>query len=331
MITGRRLLIIATVAVAVLAIVTAFRDVPAVGRALGDFEWKLLPPALALSALMHLLRFTRWHLYARHVSGDALTTRDSLLIYGAGLGTHLTPGRVGEAVRFAFLRRAAGTPVSRSAPILLAERLMDAVGLLGLALPGALVLGLGGRPALVLITLPLLVVPLLALARTHAWIEATAARTPVVRRFVRQIADAGTELRALLTPAMIASAAALSLAAMALEVATFALVLDGSGVPLTVETYLRAAFILPTAMLASAIFLVPGNLGVAEGGLAALTRVTLSVPAATAAGAAILVRLCTLWLGLAAGAVALPIATHRWGRGRVEQAQAPSEEPAVSH
>jgi glycosyltransferase 2 family protein len=330
MITGRRLLIVATVAVTALAIVTAFHDVPAVARALGDFDWRLLPPALALSAVMHLLRCARWHLYARRIAGDALSTRDSLLIYGAGLGTHLTPGRVGEAVRFAFLRRAAGTPVSRSAPILLAERLMDAVGLLGLALPGALVLGLGGRLALILLTVPLLIVPLLALHRTHVWIEIIAARTPLVRRFVRQIADAGTELRALLTPAMVVPAAALSLAAMALEVGTFAVVLDGAGVPLTMETYLRAAFILPTAMLATAIFLVPGNIGVAEGGLAALTRVTLSVPVATAAGAAILTRLCTLWLGLAAGAVALPIATHRWGRARVEPAPAPAEEPVIS-
>jgi uncharacterized protein (TIRG00374 family) len=314
LLTGRRLLIGLTVTVAALALVTAFHDVPAVLDVLGNFDVRLLGPALALALVMHFLRFARWHLYARRVAGEALSGRDSLFIYSAGLGTHLTPGRAGEVVRFAFLRRAAGTPIPRSAPIIVAERLTDGAALVGLALPGALALGLGGRGAAPALLLPLLLLPLLSLHRTHAWLIAFARRLPWVRRFVAPLSDASAQLRVLLTTPLLLLATGLSLAATGLEVAVFTLVLHGLGAPLTGETYLRAAFVLPAAMLASAIFLVPGNLGVAEGGLAALARVTLALPSAAAAGAAILVRLCTIGLGLAMGAVALPLATRRWGQ-----------------
>ena len=318
LLTGRRILIAVSVAVAVAAVLTAFHDLPAVGRALRDFDWRLLPLALLLATAMHLLRFARWHLYACRVTTRSLTLGDSLLIYTAGMGTHLTPGRVGEAVRCVFLRRATETPVSRSAPIILAERVTDGVGLLGMALPGALVLGLGSRLGLALLSLPLLALVLFASGRAHRVALAACGRLPLLRRYARWMERASHELRGMLTPRLLAVAAGLSVAAVALEVATFTVVLRGVGLHVSVETYLRAGFVLPAAMLASALFVVPGNLGVAEGGLATLTRTTLSASAAAAAAAAVLVRLCTLWLGLALGLVALPVATHRWGRMRDE-------------
>lgn len=318
LITGRRLLIALTVAVAVVAVLTAFHDLPAVGRALRGFDWRLLPLALLLSSAMHLLRFARWHIYACRVATKTLRPGDSLLIYGAGLGTHLTPGRAGEVVRFVFLRRATETPLTRSAPIILAERLTDGIGMAGMALPGALALGLGGRRALPLLLLPLLVLLLLAGRRGQRAALTLLGRAPLLRRYTGPLADAGEELRGLLAPRLLLAAGTLSLLSVALEVATLTVVLKGVGLALTPETYLRAAFVLPAAMLASAVILVPGKLGVAEGGLAALTRAALSAPAAPAAAAAVIVRLCTLWWGLALGTAALVVATHRYGRMKDE-------------
>lgn len=312
--TRRQALILATVVITVLAVLAAFRDVPAIGRALQDFDWKLLPAALAMSAVMHLLRFARWHLYASRAAAGVLGAGESLLIYGAGMGTHLTPGRAGEAVRFAFLRRATNTPIARSAPILLVERLTDGVGLLGLALPGALLLGLGGPATIGILAVLLLMLPLLTSRRVHRGLLALAHHTPVVHRYVAAIEEGIEELRGMLTPKLLLLAILLSTASVALEVGTFALVLKGVGIDLSLDTVVRAAFVLPAAMMASAFVIVPGNLGVAEGGIATLTRITLAVPAAGAAGAAILVRFCTLWLGLFAGWLALAIATKRWGQ-----------------
>lgn len=324
--TPHRLMLAASVIVLVLAGVVLLHDLPAVLQVLQDFRWSLLVPAFACSAGMHLLRMFRWHLWVRAAAGRRLRTRDSLLIYVAGLGTHLTPGRVGEAVRCVFLKRAAGTPIARSAPIILAERVLDAAALLALALPGAILLGLGGPAAVALLLAPMLLVPLLAWRRTYIPVLALARRTPLLRRIARPLDEAAGELRGFLTPRMLVPTLFCSLAGTFLEVATFAIVLDGLGVALTSDAILRAAFVLPVAMLATGIFIVPGNLGVAEGGIATLTRSILSVPAAAAAGAAILVRFVTLWLGLLVGFAALALATRRWGRASLANDSAPAKQ-----
>lgn len=312
--SGRRLLIVATIVVTVLAVLAAFNDLPAVGRALRGFDWRLLVPAVLLSTLMHGLRFTRWHLYVRRVTIAPVRVGDSALMYGGGLGTHLTPGRVGEAVRFIFLRRATGTPISRSSSILVAERLTDGIGLAAIAVPGVLALGTGSPWVALALVIPPLLLPVLISRRVHGGVATALTRLPYLGRFAGPVREAGAELRGLLAPWPLMIGVALSCAAVASEVAIFVLMLRGVGVELTSQGMLRAAFVLPAAMLASAIIIVPGNLGIAEGSLATLTKLTLAVAAGPAAAAAVLARLLTLWWGLALGAIALPCATRRWGK-----------------
>ena len=53
---------------------------------------------------------------------------ESALVYFAGLGMVVTPGKVGEWLKCYLLRELHGTPFSRSAPIIIAERLTDSLG-----------------------------------------------------------------------------------------------------------------------------------------------------------------------------------------------------------
>ena len=49
----------------------------------------------------------------------------------------MTPGKLGEAVKALLLRESRGIPAARTAPIVIAERFTDLVGLLLLAAVGA--------------------------------------------------------------------------------------------------------------------------------------------------------------------------------------------------
>ncbi|MCS7003589.1 MAG: lysylphosphatidylglycerol synthase domain-containing protein, partial [Dehalococcoidia bacterium] len=66
-----------------------------------------------------------------------------------------------------------------------------------------------------------------------------------------------------------------------------------------------ATFILAVATLAGALFLTPGGLGAAEGAMAGFLRVVVGAPASIGAAATLLIRACTLWFGVALGALAL--------------------------
>ena len=55
---------------------------------------------------------------------------DSLLIFLTGFVLTITPGKVGEVFKSAVLARTHGVPVARTAPVVVAERLTDAIGVI---------------------------------------------------------------------------------------------------------------------------------------------------------------------------------------------------------
>ena len=71
------------------------------------------------------------------------------------------------------------------------------------------------------------------------------------------------------------------------------------------ELFVKSMFIMGISSLIGSASGLPGGLGTADGSMIGLTRLLLT-PSATIGGAAtLLIRLCTLWFGLALGVVAL--------------------------
>jgi uncharacterized membrane protein YbhN (UPF0104 family) len=115
-------------------------DVQPLRDALAGYPWSLFAIALALSSGNYLLRFSKWELSLHwlHVREQApgLTRGRSLLVYLAGLSMSVTPGKVGEVLRSMLLRASDGVPFTRTAPIVVADRLTDLVALVLLAAVG---------------------------------------------------------------------------------------------------------------------------------------------------------------------------------------------------
>lgn len=55
----------------------------------------------------------------------------------------VTPGKIGEVFKSYLLKEQIGTPISKSAPIVFAERITDFLSLVLLSLTGALMFGYG--------------------------------------------------------------------------------------------------------------------------------------------------------------------------------------------
>ena len=114
---------------------SVWADARSVGRALADFKWSIALAALGLAFLNYLVRFGRWHYYLK-VLGLSVPPGHSFLVFLAGFSLTVTPGKLGEVVKALLLRESHGIPAARTAPIVIAERLTDLVGLLLLACVG---------------------------------------------------------------------------------------------------------------------------------------------------------------------------------------------------
>jgi uncharacterized protein (TIRG00374 family) len=284
-------------------------DARNVGRALAGFRWTIALAALALASLNYLVRFVRWHYYLK-VLGLAVPAGHSLLVFLAGFSLTVTPGKLGEVVKAVLLRESHGIAAARTAPIVIAERFTDLVGLLLLACVGVftfktdprfLVIGAG------LIVFGLVVVSVEPIA---GFFLRLCGRLPLVRRLSQKLDEAYRTTAELLRPRPLVLGVVLSVVSWFFECAAFWAVVHGfAGATVDLQA---ATFIYASMTVAGALSFLPGGLGVTEAGmLALLGELATGCGRSVAAAATFITRLCTLWFAVLVGLAALLVFARR--------------------
>lgn len=247
--------------------------------------------AAALCLLNYLLRGLRWRLWMAHY-GRSLGLFEGLRLYLAGYTFTPTPGNIGEAARGLLLAR---NPLSatQSLAIFGAERLADLLGLLLMGLPvlgwlAALVWpGAASGLALLLGLAALAVLVLLVLL--FAFRQRLLSRFDWLHAAWRCLASRPHQWLGL------------TLLAWAAQGLAVWLLCREAGWPITL---LQAAGFYAVAMVGGALSMLPAGLGGTEALLAGLL-VAQGASAALALVITVQVRLVTLWLAVALGALAL--------------------------
>ena len=290
----------------VIAGVSFYADLPHLLQALSLFPWALLPAILGLTLLNYALRFIKWNYYLRCLRLE-VPRLVSLKIFVAGLSMAITPGKVGELLKSYLIKRYNGTPISRTAPVIMAERLTDGLAMLILAAGGLALYGIGwqGLLAILLAALALIgVIQYRPLAlRLLGWGE----RLPVLRRFAESLRAFYESAYLLLRWRSLLLAVAIGLVSWSGECVAFYLVLIGLGLPATVTLLVQAAFILATSTLVGSVTGLPGGLGIADLSILGLIFALVTHNTTIAGAATLLIRFCTLWFGVSLGVVGLVI------------------------
>lgn len=305
----RRWIWIAIVVVIGVAGFALLGDVRKLGARLDGFGWWAFGAALGLALVNYLIRFLRWQLYLAH-QGVQVPVRSSALVFGAGLSLSITPGKLGELVKSYLLRELHDVPATRTAPIVVAERISDLVALLVLALVGVAAYGI--ESTLVIAAAALIVMGLVLLAwprPTRALID-LATRPASLARFRAPLHEMYGGLAALCRPRVLASATALALPAWGCECVGFAVIVNafpGAEVGLGL-----AMVIYASTTIIGALSFLPGGLGVTEGAMTMLlVRGAVGLDGAAAFDATLLTRLATLWFAVVLGLGCLVVARRR--------------------
>lgn len=289
--------------VAVLAAFSVYADVRELGQRLRGFGWSAFALAVALALVNYALRLVRWSLYLARAD-LAVPLRIRTLTFLAGFALSITPGKLGELIKSYLLRESCGIPITRTAPIVVAERVTDLLALLilglagvafygvarGMVVAGGVVIGLG----LLALTWPRLAHGLIALA----------CRPRSMQRFAPRLRSMYDGLAELLRPGPLSWATGLAIMAWLAECVGFSIIANsfpGAAVPLGLATLIYAA-----TTIAGALSFLPGGLLVTEASMTLLlVQASSGMDQATAVAATILTRLATLWLAVAIGVVAL--------------------------
>ncbi|MEO0326568.1 MAG: lysylphosphatidylglycerol synthase transmembrane domain-containing protein [Myxococcota bacterium] len=312
----RRVALVTVLGVLVFAGLGIYGDARALAGQLGRYRWSAFALGLLLATLNYGLRWVRWELYLRALGVRGVALASSARIFVAGFVMSVTPGKVGEVLKSVLLEEAHGVPLARTAPIVVAERITDLLGLSLLTALGALAVSGGSTAAaagIVLVVALWLAVALRPLGESALRL---ADAVPGLRRLGPALREAYESLRRLVAPGPFLGATALSVLAWGLECVSLHVILQGFDEPGEV-TLLEATFAYGAPTIVGAVALLPGGVGLTEAGMTG-ALLAVGVPSTSVATAAtILCRLATLWWAVLLGVVAY--LAHRRARARTAQ------------
>jgi uncharacterized membrane protein YbhN (UPF0104 family) len=270
-------------------------DVTKALPSLVHFPWLLLPPIMIFGFLNDLIKFLRWDIYLKKM-GFVISRARSLQIFLAGLSMSATPGKVGFLLKSQLLKTETGRGLIATSPAVVAELYMDLIGLCTISLMGLSMLE-NSTWVLLLCTLPMAgLIP--AVSRGFIGLLS---RIPALSRRTGALREALHDMFSLFGPKVLAVSLVITLAAWTSEGVALHLILAGLGYEMGI---MQATIIFGFSTLVGVLSFLPGGLVVTDASLMGLL-VHAGISPSSAAIAAIMARICTLWQSVLIGSLFL--------------------------
>ncbi|MFN3135797.1 MAG: YbhN family protein [Candidatus Kryptonium sp.] len=287
------------IGILILVLLTIYANFEKLLLSLRDFKWILIIPILTFSILNYLVRFLRWEFYLRKI-GIKIPLSKSFLVFTSGLTMSITPGKFGEALKSYLLKITDNIPISRTAPIVVVERLNDFIALVILALYGSFYFNYGEKITLG-VGFAILGGIFILSEKKIFYIILGKMKKIIGDKFITRIHTAYDSALVLIEPKVLIPSILITIVSWLFECIGFYLVTYGYSMDISLNL---ATFIYSFSTIAGAISMLPGGLGPTEGsmtGLLILNKVSKDIAVATT----IIIRFATLWFAVAIGLISL--------------------------
>jgi len=262
--------------------------------ALEKFNWIFLPVMIILVTTGYFIRFIKWNFFLRNVDVH-LPLKENLFVFFSGLSMIITPGKAGEIWKGWLIKEINGENLSKTIPVVIVDRITDVMGLIILSLLGIFYYKSGVNILIILIIIFGAFIAAIksqkVSGRLISILEGRASKYSLDIKEMHQSFQKSLDWKYLIGNSMI------SVLAWFMECLAIFFVIYGFGESIGI---IISTFIFSFASLAGAVSLIPGGLGVAEATLSGLL-VLFGLPSSIAVGAALIMRLGTLWYGAILG------------------------------
>lgn len=271
-----------------------------------NFNWLWLPIILTLSFLNFIFRFFKWHYYL-NILEIKLAYKTSFLIFLSAFTMSVTPGKMGEVLKSYLLKEENGTPVSKSIPIVLAERLTDFLSIVLLCLLGSVVFNYGQTIIIIIGLIFIFTILMLSMRSVSLKIIGFFENFNFLKKHIQKIHTAYESIYSMVIIKPLIIATIISLISWSFECIGFYLVInifsESSGLGISI---LSATFIYTFSTIIGAIAMMPGGVGVTEASLTGLL-VFSKIPKDISVASTLMIRLATLWFAVLVGVIAIII------------------------
>ena len=228
----------------------------------------------------------------------------------SGLIMSITPGKVGELLKSYLVKEVANEPISKTAPIIFAERITDFVSLLIIAIVGAYIFDYGGEITIGVALFFLILIVIISNKRLALPIINLFEKINFLEKYMHNIHTAYASSYQLLKIKPLLLMTILSLIAWGFECLGYYFILLNFHIDFGL---IWVSFSYSFATIIGAISMLPGGLGVTEGSLTfMLIQENLSKDVAVAT--TFIVRVVTLWFAVLVGIISVSFYQKRYGK-----------------
>lgn len=226
----------------------------------------------------------------------------------------VTPGKLGELLKAYLVKEINNEPISKTAPIIFAERITDFLSLLLVSIIGAITFGYGGEVSLIVAAFFVLLIVIISNKNIAMLIISVFEKIPFLKKHLHHIQTAYESSYKLLSFKPLIFMTLLSLVSWGFECIGYYLILINFGIDFGI---LWASFSYCFATIVGAISMLPGGLGVTEGSLTYFL-VLKNIPKDISVTTTFIVRVVTLWFAVLVGIVAVSFYQKRFGKISLE-------------
>ncbi len=285
------------------AIFLIFSDIQKLENKIIDFDIGYVPLIVSLVTCAWIPLYLRWNLLLKN-SGEHASFKGNLSIYVSGFALSITPGKIGELIRTELLKKKFNIPRTKTVPLIFVEKLYDLTGAIAIAIIGiwffheSRYIIIGGL--VLLLSLFLLISSDKIFNKSLNFFS----RFKIMAKFLQPLSQSYQIIKISTRGKVAICALLLSISYWLITSLAVYFILIAFNI--TKIEYLNVVSTFTASLFLGAASFIPGGIGVAEGSLVGLFHLQ-GIEITTAIMLVVMIRLFTLWYGVAVGFIALKL------------------------
>ena len=286
------------------ALFLIFTDLSQLSEKILDFKIEYIPLILSLVSSGWLALYLRWTFLLKN-SGYVVPHKKNFQIFLTGFPLSITPGKIGELLKSQLLKDNFDIPRKITAPIILVERLYNAVGILIISFFGIWFLDFSGIVILITTCILTGIFIVMRSKKLFLQINKIILKIKFLSKFSDSLSDSYDVINNSIKPKIFIISSAFSASYWILESIAVYFIFQSFGID-----FIELIQIIPTyatSIILGVASFVPGGIGVFEGTLTGLLNIQ-GLALSTAVTLTIFIRIFTIWYSVIIGFFALKFA-----------------------
>ena len=296
-----RLILILVAAAVIYAIFLFASDYDTISETISSFNVNFLPHILFFATASWIPIFIKWHFLLKN-SNIHVPVKGNIVVFLSGMGLELTPGHVGALIKSQILKTKFSISRTKTAPIVLIEKVYDLIGAIIASIIGIIILGMETYLIAIALSALALIFFLMYYRPAFDLFLGLIAKRKFFSKYIENISDSYEIIKKSTSVKSFTICTLLSIAYWSIISAGVYYILAGFGIDMI--DYLKILSIYTFSAFLGAITFIPGGIGVTEGSLTGLLSIQ-GVDISVALVLSVMIRLFAFWYPVCVGFISL--------------------------